>query len=737
MNLNISEHPTTNNHSLNVVAYNLFSHQQTQKTEVAVVEKELTAFEKRIEEAADAMNENNEVWLVNDIEAQDALRTAGYANAVATDALTLSPQQARQLKEPIGNKRLKVILAFDKGQSTEQILPSLLLYAEVVVISDFASIATTAANKPKELERAKNDAPDAIMSVVLNEWDDALSAYEKASLQRKVAMLVGKIPDKVTRDIYIRDIASMLKMNINPFKDAVKEARSEKETKEKNAEAANYRVIKVLDNYYEKQIHFDPTAKSSSFVYVRRSKEEIKDEGTYLSNVPKFTNWICEPRHIGFRYIVDIEKENFKNRFFNAYQPLPYKPTEFTLPVGFDAPDFDYTKIREIENTAKFFAHIANHKEYGNKYLTLLWDYFALMYLLPEQNLQALCLVSTEEGTGKSTMLNYWMAFFGQNATKTTAERITANFNGQTAYKVFVGVEETNDQRSGLENYLKDLITATEKVVEMKFENSRTIASFEKMCFCSNHPETFLKVGSATTRFAVLEVPKITEKTTDMVEKMVAEIPYVMHFLEKRGIHTPCGDRLWFKPSLWQNEALTKLQQASKEVSIQNLEALIESLFMKTEWATPIMPLGSETVKQYMEAYAGLEYTKKTPTYFARLCREKMKLQCRDKPTTFEYPYVTTMGKTEVWEASFIRDKSRFIEFPIWRFMTPENAVESIQKDRLIGMVEYIRKNGGKLSAYLEEATSWANEVMIGLGIEHKQIQSEIPYPTEWDTPSV
>lgn len=187
----------------------------------------------------------------------------------------------------------------------------------------------------------------------------------------------------------------------------------------------------------------------------------------------------------------------------------------------------------------------------------------------------ALALVSQDEGTGKSTFINLALKLFGQNATKTDASRIGANFNAQMSGRVFVGVEETKDEKGKIENILKDLITGFEMTIERKHRDAEVEEMFVKFCFASNHEDSFMKVGTATTRFFVMRVNAITDKDPAYEDKLYREIPYLMYFIQKRGVLYNQGkakDRLFFEPKDYENEALLKLRQASKDVVQQNLE---------------------------------------------------------------------------------------------------------------------------------------------------------------------
>lgn len=633
-----------------------------------------------------------------------------FPETVATCGTALTEFHIELLKREFAQVKMTVILAFNNDskkatnagqEATIKAIPMLLPYFNVRVMNLPLNDLLDCRNSKKlvlaEVVADHTDAIEWLVDLWNGNQDDAKdrSPIEQADIQGRVAGVIAKVANDSARDLYVNNLSDALRVKPKRFGDMVEVARGEQNQTKSKRIAKNFEHIKIKDDFFECQPQYDIVTKTSTMTYVRRSAAELERETWkgYLKSVPRYHNLITMPSHINFQQEVELPVDGTRYKFFNDYKPLPFKPKEFNLPDGWTDPNFDYEQIPEIKNTAKFYKHIYNSPKYGNKYVALGWDYFAIMYLHPERSLQARCFVSTEEATGKSTMFYYEQAFYGQNATKTTAKRLIGNFNGDLASKVLIAIEETKDDKGTIENDLKDLITGQEKIVEQKFQDARRMVSFEKYLFLSNHPESFMKVGSATTRFAVIDVPSVqhSQKDNNLLEKMVREIPYVMYFLSKRGIVTPDTDRLWFEPTLWENEALLNLRQSSKDIVVQNIELLITDLFIKAGWCEPELHLSGKILGRYMSSYAGQKYRDQPPTYYTQTCKVSMMLRYKDKPTTFNYPKVSFFSDEETWEVEEGKGKDRFIAFPIWRFLTADEVIEEFGAEKAKQLCKKLR----------------------------------------------
>jgi len=650
-----------------------------------------------------------EVWIVEGPADCMALWQVGVKNVVAVNGMFLSDQNIADLRRFNGDKKLRLIIAIDnqpakKPDETAEkfegrtfihkknertFLEKLLPIGEVLRVKypkgtkDMGDWLESGKLDPNGIERK-----DAIETWFEGEWDKdrmkTISPGELAAFQEETAAIIAKVKNEVMMDIFIKRYSELLEIGAKKLSDMVRSMRDSKDSHETRIKLEEMRHIKVADVFLERQPMRDILTGNTRTIYFPRKVESLKEEfgPSYTKSLPRFTNYICEPSHLSYKRVIEVPHEGNSFRFFNQYEPLPREPKAFELPTGFDAPGFDYETIPEIAATAKFLKHIFDHEQYGDKYLTIGWDWLALLYLKPLQRLPAIALVSSDEGTGKSTFINLLLQIFGDNGTKTDASRIAAKFNGLGANKCLVCVEETKDEKGGIENILKDLITSFEKVVERKFMEATTVPSFEKYVFASNHEDSFMKVGSETTRFFVMKVRAIAEKEADFEQKLFVEIPYLLHFLQKRGVHTPKTDRLWFSPSLLENEALNKLRHASKDKVRIEMENLIYNLFTRTETDAPIIKLSSEYLKTLMVAYSGSIYEKQTPNYFNKVATEQMRMTQKASVSAFKMMVLDEVAQhkdlstSNRWNFDERLIKTRALEFPVWKFVAPGDVYE-------------------------------------------------------------
>jgi len=696
--------------------------------ETAIYTKAKTLF--NLHRAAEHIRKAQEAYIVEGYADVMALWQSGVKNVVALCGTALSDDQAAELKKFNGEKPLCFILCLDnetrKGydnykesvaRAYQTALEKLIQIGEVRRVEypkackDMADVVHRGI-EPGALEKV--DALKALVEDAAKEMETA-SPVQMAEFQDTISRMLANIQKDNVRSIYINQLSGPLNISPRDLDKRVKEFRTEAETEEKNRAASEYRYIKVADEYYQRLIDYDIFTKSSSVVYRRRKRQELATEGVSISAIPRFHDWIILPNHTNYqRTFEHFEKDCGEVfRFFNSYNPLPHKPLEFELPDGFikDPEGFDYELIPEIKHTAAFMKHIFDWQNYRNRYLKIGWDWISLCYLKPIQLLPAIALVSVEEGTGKSTFINLILAIFGQNATKTEASRIASNFNSMAGGKVIQCVEETKDERGDIENKLKDFITAKETVIEAKHQDAKTVKNFCKFIFASNHEEGFMKVGTATTRFFVMKVHPIQNKVHDFEEKLYLEIPYLLYFMQKRGVLTPKEDRLHFNPKLIENEALMKLRHASKDQVQQVMEELFSSIFLRCELTDPIVYMSSQYLKLLMCAYGGKSYEQKTPVYFQNTATKDMRLPYCNFPTKRETVelsgiHVDMWINQENWLYEKKRTQARFIEIPIWKFCTPADILHNYTAAKIGELIANCEKAG-----LTGDALQWLNDL--------------------------
>lgn len=674
-------------------------------------------------DAPQAIETAKEVYLVDSPESVGAMWNMGYKHTVCVSEWT---PEAVQEVQAFQVERMVLVRTDLKPMP---FLIHLVAHAEVLVVVPETPLSGTTKTDFEALARV--DAIGFHISRRFGEVKCNPTPYQLSRIQEEAIQLIASVPVEAVRNNYISDIHKQLKMPIREARMAVQQlvdiASLKKrllmlETGELKPDDGNNEFVKVGDDYFQRVIARDDYTGTYSTDYKRRKKDEIKTEKgkDFMGSIERYDQWTIRPTHQNFQRIYEYEYDGLRNRLLNDYHKLSYEAVAFDLPT--DWITMDYEQIPQITNVAKFFKHIANYDKYGNQFVTLLWDYVSIMYLFPERKLQLLALVSTEEGTGKSTFIEFLLEIFGNNAVVAKTDSMTAKFNGLLAGKLVVGIEETKDNRDDLENTLKDLITGKKMLVERKTVDAVSVTNFIKLVVASNHPEQFLKVGVNTTRHAVLHVPKLKFSDSNFFKKIVAEIPHFLYFIETRGIFTPDTDRLWFAPELWENEALLKLRAASKDVVVTAMEGLIEDLFLKCAICEPCIRLSSGYLKSLMVKVSD-KYKSHTPNYFSDTARNKLNCPQKENPTRFSFPQLPEKGELshkDSWDFTWEQGNSRYIEFPIYRFLKPETVKENFTHEKIETLLNKL--------ASVPDASEWVAALGRGTSCEGEGEGEPLPF---------
>ena len=263
----------------------------------------------------------------------------------------------------------------------------------------------------------------------------------------------------------------------------------------------------------------------------------------YIGSVPKYDGFCTVPEHIGYRPVVV--------KFLNLYEPIDHRPKEG-----------DFSHIQSL------IRHI-----FGEQY-ELGMDYLQLLYLQPIQKLPILLLVSEERNTGKSTFLNFLKALFQNNVTFNTNEDFRSQFNSDWAGKLLIVVDEVLLNRREDSERLKNLSTTLSYKVEAKGKDRDEIAFFAKFVLCSNNEYLPVIIDAGETRYWVRKIERLQSDDTDFLQKLKAEIPAFLHFLQHRQLSSEKESRMWFAPSLLHTEALQKIIRSNRnrlEIEMQEL----------------------------------------------------------------------------------------------------------------------------------------------------------------------
>ena len=253
----------------------------------------------------------------------------------------------------------------------------------------------------------------------------------------------------------------------------------------------------------------------------------------YLATVPKYDGFCTVPEHARYQPVI--------GKFLNLYESIDHRPEEG-----------DFTHIQSLVR------HI-----FGEQY-ELGMDYLQLLYLQPIQKLPILLLVSEERNTGKSTFLNFLKLIFQNNVTFNTNEDFRSQFNSDWAGKLLIVVDEVLLNRREDSERLKNLSTTLSYKVEAKGKDRDEIAFFAKFVLCSNNEYLPVIIDAGETRYWVRKIDRLQSDDTDFLQKLKAEIPAFLHFLQHRQLSTKKESRMWYAPSLLHTEALQKIIRSNR-----------------------------------------------------------------------------------------------------------------------------------------------------------------------------
>lgn len=702
--------------------------------------------------AAQHIRAHGEVWIVEGYADAMAAWQMGIQNVVAICGTALTDAHVNLLRKFNGETPLRIVLALDNeitkpadgDERTYKVqvavayfaaIEKLIALGEVVRLvypkgRGRASAKDIADLMQQGIDPATSEKVDVVEDYVQRrlsdgDWHKAATPVEKADFQEHVARLLSRIKRESVRDIYIKSLCGLLELMPRKFSDLV--AKYGDQTDKVAYDILDYEYIIIKDEFRQRIPEQDDKTGEISWRYQTIKKSTITDQygQPFIRTIPRFAKAVIKPSHTNYQRTIQIDTEIGTYNFFNDYEPLKFKPKPFELPIAFynNRYAYDYTAIPEIKNIAKLFKHIFDQgkNDLGDDYLQIAWDWLAIMYLHPEHRLPAVGIVSKEEGTGKSTLINVLAKFFGQNSTKIDASRIAAKFNALMGGKVLVYCEETKDDRGQMENILKDLITGFEMVLEKKFGDAEVVPTFCKFLLASNHPETFMKVGTATTRFFITQVNRIPEgeKIKNMEELCYMEIPYLAYFLQQRDIMIEWEDRLWFKPERYENDALKRLRQASKDVVEQNMESLMAEIFLRCEITQPVINYTSAQMREMMIAYAGKLYEQKTPNYFLNVATRDMGIKYNDMPVKREVPTLKGIHHAgwvnfEQWEVEKKRIQGRFLQFPIWKFCEPAHVKENYSQDAMNDLIINLANDAAALAdVYGTAPAEWLEQLIL------------------------
>lgn len=343
--------------------------------------------------------------------------------------------------------------------------------------------------------------------------------------------------------------------------------------------------FRVGDNYY-KFVKVPNKYKQQELRIVSRQLGTIKTllpRADYIKHIPYYEEFCNVPDHVTYTQVL--------NNCFNLYSKFEHDPEEADCSIILD-----------------FCKHI-----FGPQY-ELGLDYVQLLYQQPWQKLPILCLVSTENQTGKSTFIQLLKTIFTGNCIIIGNDDLANQFNYSWAGKLLICCEESFiEKKAGVEK-IKSLSTGDKIVVNRKGKDHNEIDFFGKFILASNNEDNFILAGKNDERYWVIKVPVIKKRDPNMLKRMIDEIPGFLHYLNHRKLTTQNEDRMWFKPEIRRTEALAKLIEANKTRIESEIQYTLKEMF--TQFGFRIIMLSPEAInivlfnKKYPTPYLAKEIQK-------------------------------------------------------------------------------------------------------------------------------
>ena len=152
-----------------------------------------------------------------------------------------------------------------------------------------------------------------------------------------------------------------------------------------------------------------------------------------------------------------------------------------------------------------------------------------------------------------------------------------SQFNSDWAGKLLIMVDEVLLNRREDSERLKNLSTTLSYKVEAKGKDRDEIGFFAKFVLCSNNEHLPVIIDAGETRYWVRKIVPLRNDDTDFLQKLKAEIPAFLHFLQHRQLSTEKESRMWFNPRLLETEALRKIIRSNRNrLEIEMAELLLD-----------------------------------------------------------------------------------------------------------------------------------------------------------------
>ena len=407
-------------------------------------------------------------------------------------------------------------------------------------------------------------------------------------------------------------------------------------------------------------------------MFQHKSKSELSK---IIYDIPHYNGFINRPSHTDYKKLWEVpDAEGYTMKYYNKYHPLSWNPEPGNCPLS-----LQFIKHVFGTGTIEYKGKTYNEWDLG-------LDYIQLLYLNPTQKLPILCLVSEEGSTGKTKFWEWIASIFQQNVKEIASDQLTGQFTTYFASCLLCYIDEAFIDRIHVVEKLKQLVTSKKTRLEGKFENADTIDNFLKIGLSSNNVRNFANIRFEEMRFWIRELHKIPEDQYDpyFEEKLLAEIPAFLHFLQNRTMVTERVTRLHFANELIATEALEIVKKESRSGVEIMLEMCIQEYISNCKQS--IVRLSPRDLKTMLDD---------ATISLAKIRWGLLKFGIEISPHSNVYDFYS-FPKNSVDDNNYIsteRRKSATYKLPASLFFTPEQCVEIFDKEQLLKLEAHQLKN--------------------------------------------
>ena len=312
----------------------------------------------------------------------------------------------------------------------------------------------------------------------------------------------------------------------------------------------NADLIRIVDKYFKK---------TGTGLVLYSPSVLAKDYGKDYNDIcMKYEGYACVPSYLAYER--DIFTED--GVFWNTHEPLTH-----TINPGV------------FQTIEKLLRHL-----FKDQYEMVL-DWLQIVLTNPSHPLPIPCLVSDEQGTGKTSFLKLLKFLFQANTVEVSIGDLSQRFNGHWASKNLILIDETETDdfsgRNELAARIKRYVTSTTIHVDEKGIPVYSIPFNGKFVVCSNRERSFLKISQSDTRYWIVKVDTLGKKYDEnFFQKLQSEAPAFLFFLKSREMQTAeSRGRFWFGEDQYKTKAFNDAAEFNKTWLYHEILECIKTYF--------------------------------------------------------------------------------------------------------------------------------------------------------------